>query len=67
MSHYKQYEVALRFQFPAWDEQDGIPFRIVATTKAEAVLEARRQAQHDGHIPCRGKGKYRFKATVDPE
>jgi hypothetical protein len=59
-----EYRVTLRFQFPAWDEQDGIPYIIRAKTKADAIKWARMEAKRDGHIGfgCAGKGRATFKA-----
>lgn len=61
-AEFKQYEVVLRFQFPAWDEKDGIKFEAVARNKSEAIRYARRQADLDGHL-CGGKGRVSFKAS----
>jgi hypothetical protein len=33
------YIVTLRFQYPAWDEKDGIPFDVSAATKTAAVSD----------------------------
>lgn len=57
------YTVTLRYQFPAWDEKEGIPFEVNASSKAEAVAIARRQAERDGHLGG-GKGRVTFKAEV---
>jgi hypothetical protein len=51
------YKVILRFQYPAWDEKDGIPFYVTATSKNEACARARRWAELDGHIPGAHKGR----------
>lgn len=61
---YKNFTVTMRFQFPAWDEKDGIAFELQAKSKAEAIKHARRLADHDGHL-CGGKGRVSFKATED--
>lgn len=45
----KNFIVTLRFQYPAWDEKDGIPYEIAAKTKTDAIKKARRQAENDGH------------------
>lgn len=55
------YTVTLRFQYPAWDEKDGIVYEIEARTKAEAIRYARSQARNDGHTQT-GKGRYTFTA-----
>ena len=56
-----QYTVTMRFQHPAWDEKNGIPFEVQASSKSEAIAEARKQAERDGHTGG-GKGRYAFKA-----
>jgi hypothetical protein len=38
-----QYIVTLRFQYPAYDERNGIPFEVDAKSKALAIKEARAQ------------------------
>jgi hypothetical protein len=54
----KTYDVTIRFQFPAWDEKDGITYAAVAAnTKAEAIQRARQKAQRDGHLPSSGRGR----------
>lgn len=62
MGEFKQYEVTLRFQHPAWDEKNGIPFSVEACSKAEAIKHARREADIAGHL-CGGKGRVTFKAV----
>lgn len=63
MNDFADYTVTLRFQFPAHDERDGIPFEVQARSKADAIKQARRQADHDGHL-CGGKGRVSFKAHL---
>lgn len=59
---YFLWNVTLRFQFPAWDEMDGIVYHnIEALTKSEANAKARRLARIDGHA-IGGVGKYWFSA-----
>lgn len=58
----KAYTVTLRFQFPAWDEREGIPYAIEADSKREAIGFARRYAARDGHTPATGKGRATFTA-----
>lgn len=59
----KTFDVVMRFQYPAWDEMDGIIFPgIRAVSKAEANQYARKKAERDGHT-CSGKGRYTFTAT----
>lgn len=61
----KTYTVRLSFQYPAWDEVDGIEYRdIQADSKSEANAWARRMAEQDGHL-CGGKGRATFTATED--
>ncbi|MBW7886404.1 MAG: hypothetical protein H3C34_28010 [Caldilineaceae bacterium] len=55
--------MVLRFQYPAWDEVDGIVYTgIVARSKSEAISQARLLAAKDGHTIGGGKGRYRFAA-----
>lgn len=56
-----RYTVTLRFEAPAWDEKNGIPYEIEAASKSEAVKKARRHAEEYGHTGT-GKGRYTFKA-----
>lgn len=59
----KTYTVTLTFQYPAWDELDGITYPgIQADSKAEANMTARRLAEVDGHLGS-GKGRATFRAT----
>ena len=58
---FKNYTVTMRFQFPSWDEKEGIQFEEQARCKADAVKYARRKADYDGHL-CGGKGRVSFKA-----
>lgn len=60
----KQYTVNLRFQHPAWDEKDGIDFIVTAANKAEAVAQARREADRAGHLSG-GKGRVTLKTTKE--
>lgn len=64
MQEYRDYTVTLRFQFPAWDEMDGIPFHLSARNKSEAVRQTRKLAARDGHTPARGKGRATFTAVL---
>jgi hypothetical protein len=58
----KEWDVRLSFQYPAWDETDGIWYRgISAKSKSEANAYARRQADRDGHLGS-GKGRATFTA-----
>ena len=58
------YEVRLTFRYPAWDEKHGIPYEVQADSKSEAIRKARSEAERDGHVPCRGKGKATFTANI---
>ncbi len=60
---FKRFNVLLTFQYPAWDEVDGIPYDdIPATSKRDAIKSARRNAERDGHA-ISGRGRYYFTAT----
>jgi hypothetical protein len=63
------YTVTLRFQHPAWDEKDGIPFEVTAANKREAITKARKQALYDGHTfgAGSGVGRYWFTAVENDE
>ena len=55
------FDVTLRFQFPAWDEANGISYPgISSRSKAEAINWARKMARDDGHIGTGGKGRTSF-------
>lgn len=57
------WDVWLTFQYPAWDEVNGIVFTdILASTKSNANAIARRRADCDGHLGGR-KGRATFTAT----
>lgn len=57
------WTVVLRFEYPAWDEADGIVYSgIEAWSKSEAISQARHLAVKDGHTIGGGKGRYWFKA-----
>ena len=59
----RMWSVTMRFQYPSWDEIDGIVYRdIRAESKAEANARARRMAADDGHLHG-GKGRVTFSAT----
>lgn len=54
------WDVRLTFQYPAWDEVDGVWYRgIVASSKSAANAMARKLASGDGHL-CGGKGRATF-------
>lgn len=59
------YTVTLRFQFPAYNEKNGIvlgEFR--ATSKSKAISYAKVIAERDGHWPNNvGQGRASFKAV----
>lgn len=59
----KVFNVLLTFQYPAWDEKDGIAYPdIEADSKSDANSIARRLARDDGHLMT-GKGRATFTAT----
>ncbi len=59
----RTWSVTMHFQYPAWDEVDGIVYRgIRAESKAEANAMARRRAGDDGHLHG-GKGRVTFTAA----
>jgi len=57
-----KYCVTLRFQFPAWDEKEGIIYYITAKSKSEAIKWTRKNAERDGHTSGAQKGRITFKA-----
>ena len=59
------YTVTLRFQYPAWDEREGLCFPVEAPSKSAAISRARRQAERDGHTPSVGKGRVTFTTTEE--
>lgn len=61
-SHLNTYTVLLTFQFPAWDEIEGIEFYVAASTKAMAIKTARRHAERCGHMD-RLKGRKVFRVV----
>lgn len=60
----KTYNVTLRFQFPSWEDKDGIRYEIRARTKSEAIKYAKVRAERDGHIGghVAANGRATFKA-----
>lgn len=59
----KTFDVVMSFQYPAWDEKDGISYPgIRAANKAEANKQARSKAELAGHA-IGGRGRYTFAAT----
>jgi hypothetical protein len=58
----KTFNVRLTFQYPAWDEIEGILYAgIPADSKSEANKVARKLARIDGHLTG-GRGRVYFKA-----
>ena len=58
----KTYDVTMRFQFPAWDEKEGITYYdIRAASKSQAIKYARSRGFDDGHTG-QGKGRTTFTA-----
>ncbi len=63
VSKQKTFNVMMRFQHPAWDEVDGVPFGgILADSKSEANEEARHRASANDLLGW-GKGRVTFTAT----
>ncbi|MFZ5533412.1 MAG: hypothetical protein ACOY5H_07795 [Pseudomonadota bacterium] len=61
----KSYTVTVRFQYPAWDEVDGIEYKgIDACSKSEANAIVRKLAADDGHLGSL-KGRVTFTATEE--
>lgn len=61
----KEYTVTVRFQYPAWDEVDGIEYTgVVARSKSEANAKVRKMAADDGHLGSL-KGRVTFTATEE--
>lgn len=56
------YLVTLYKQFPNWDEQEGIQYRVRAADRRKAIAAARREAVDAGHID-RLSGKLKFYAV----
>ena len=42
------YVVTLRFQYPSWDEKEGVEFNVTAKTKSEAIKKVKRQTEWEG-------------------
>jgi hypothetical protein len=64
MNNTKTYKVTLRFQFPAWDEVNGLEYEVEARSKSEAIKIARREAEADGNAGTGVlKGRQTFKAV----
>lgn len=64
-SNEDHYTVTMTFEYPAWDEKDGIVYEdIVACSKADAIRQARTKAFVDGHA-ISGRGRYWFTARLD--
>ena len=60
------YIVTLRLQFAAYDETDGIRYRICARSAADAIRYARRRAWDDGHgSSVTGRATYRARLDAD--
>lgn len=58
------WNVKLNFQYPSWDEINGIDYlEVIAESKSKAIARVRRQASDDGHAVS-GRGCYWFTATV---
>jgi len=56
--------VTIRFQYPAWDEINGIVYSdVLARSKSDAIAWVRTMARGDGHTGT-GKGRYTFAAEA---
>lgn len=63
----KLFKVLLRFQYPSWDELDGIAYPdIEAGSKSAANALARGMADRDGHL-VGGKGRCTFTAFIQSD
>jgi hypothetical protein len=59
------YTVTLRYEYPAWDEVNGINYSgIEAKCKSDAIKTARKKAETCGHCQ-KGKGRYWFAAEIE--
>lgn len=59
----KTFDVTMRFQYPAWDEVEGVHYQgIIAATKREANDEARAMACSNDLLGW-GKGRVTFTAV----
>lgn len=58
------FTVILRFQYPSWDERNGVRFEVRARTKNEAIKYAKVQAERAGYIGghAASVGRATFKA-----
>ncbi len=62
LSPHRFWDVRLTYQYPAWDQVDGLWYRgIAADCKSKANAEARRMALDDGHLSG-GQGRVTFVA-----
>ena len=58
----KTFNVRLTFEYPSWDEKEGILYPgIIASGKADANSQARKRAREDGHLGG-GRGRVCFTA-----
>jgi len=60
----KTYTVLQTIQYPSWLEVNGIPYTVEASSKAEAIKKARREAWHSGHYGGQ-QGRRTFKVIAD--
>jgi hypothetical protein len=58
------YTVRQTFQYPAWNEVNGIPYTVEASSKSEAIRKARREAERCGHDGTQ-KGRRTFKVIAE--
>ena len=55
------YIVTLKYQHPAWDEQDGIEIEVQAASKKDAIKAARWKANRNGYNNA-NQGRMTFSA-----
>lgn len=64
-SMMNSFRVTIRYQFPDWNETDGIGYVVDAASKSDAIKQVRRQATRDGHIGnVVGKGRITVSAVL---
>lgn len=64
ISSFKTYNVNISFEYPAWNEREGIEYQgITAKTKRDAIRIVRSLADSDGHLGT-GRGRYWLKAVL---
>lgn len=62
------YLVTLTFQFPAWDEKDGLTIRVYADSKSKAIKYAKVEFEQAGHISSGARqGRTTLRAVLDTD